>query len=109
MGWLRFKPGKRDAFFAVARPFIEGARSEEGCEFFEMIASQYDPDLVVVMECFKSREAHEAHLKTPHFLESWKVLNEFCDEGTFKNIFSDHVEPDSHKFGTADTEETPTA
>lgn len=99
MGWLKFRPGKRDAFIAASRGYIEACRAEEGCEFFDFSLSPFDPDLAMVMECFASREVHElAHLKTGHFKTFWKQLGEVCVEGRFENIFADHVEPDSARF-----------
>jgi quinol monooxygenase YgiN len=99
VGWLTFMPGKRDEYFAWARPFIEASQAEEGCLFYEHSPHPYISDLVLVMECFKDEAAHAAHRKTPHFEATWKELNRLCDKGTFEDIFSDQVEPSSHKFG----------
>ena len=99
MGWLHFKPGKRDAFIAASRTYIETCRAEPGCEFFEFSVSPFDPDLATVMECFSDRRTHEeVHLKTEHFRKFWKDLGEVCIEGRFQNILSDTVEPDRHVF-----------
>ena len=99
MGWLRFKPGRRDAFIAAQRPYVEACRAEPGCEFFEFSVSPFDPDLATVMECFSSRAAHEqVHLNTEHFKAFWPALGEAAVEGSFLNILSDTVEPDSARF-----------
>ena len=99
VGWLRFKPGKRDAFIAASREYIETCRAESGCEFFDFSLSPFDPDMAMVMEGFSSREIHEeAHLKTPHFKEFWRKLGEVCIDARFLNILSDTVIPDSAKF-----------
>ena len=99
MGWLRFKPGKRDAFIAASREYIETCRAERGCEFFEFTLSPFEPDVAMVMECFSSRETHEdVHLKTAHFEEFWKKLGGVCIDARFLNILSNTVTPDSAKF-----------
>ena len=101
MGWLKFKPGMRDAFVASSAWYVDVCREEPGCVFFDMCLSPRDPDVAMVMECFASGEAHDQHLTTPHFHRFWKQLDDVCIEGTFQNIFSDTVVPDSAKFGTA--------
>ena len=99
MGWLKFKPGKRDAFIAASREYVEVCRTEAGCEFFDFSVSLFDPDMAMAMECFSSREMHAAHLETERFKTFWKQLGEVCIEGRFENIFADHIEPDSARFG----------
>ena len=79
VGWLTFRPGKRDEYFAGAQPFIEASQAEEGCLFYEHSPHPYIPDLVLIMECFKDEEAHAAHLKTPHFLEVAANSGAFAD------------------------------
>jgi quinol monooxygenase YgiN len=55
IGWLRVRPGKRDEFMALARPFIAITLREEGIDFFEFHLSSTDPDTVVV-----NREVQDA-------------------------------------------------
>ena len=35
IGWLTLKPGTRDEFMTLCRPFIAATREEEGVDFFE--------------------------------------------------------------------------
>jgi quinol monooxygenase YgiN len=99
VGWLRFKPGRRDAFIQASREYVETCRKERGCEFFEFSLSPFEPDIAMVMECFSSREIHEGeHLKTVHFEAFWKRLSDACIDARFLNILSDTVIPDSAKF-----------
>ncbi|MEJ0013401.1 MAG: antibiotic biosynthesis monooxygenase [Bauldia sp.] len=99
MGWLHFKPGKRDAFIAGSRDYVGKCRAESGCEFFDVSVSPFDSDLAMVMECFTSPEVHEAeHLNSRHFKQFWAALGEVCVEAHFENILSDTVIPDTTKF-----------
>jgi quinol monooxygenase YgiN len=100
IGWLRFRPGKRDAFVHASREYVDKCRKERGCEFFEFALSPYDADMAMVMECFSSAAIHEQeHLKTAHFETFWKSLGDACLDARFLNILSDTVQPDSAKFG----------
>ena len=101
IGWLSFAPGRRDGFMAMARPYVAACRAEPGCVFFEMNPSDTDPDVVTVMECFESAEAHAAHLRTPGFETFWAELGRIGRSGRFENIFAGRVEPDAVEFGGA--------
>ena len=101
MGWLKLRPGTRDAFIQRSASYIDVCRKEPGCVFFDFSLSPFDPDVAMVMECFASGEAHDLHLTQPHFKKFWQELSEVCVEGTFENIFADHVVPDTARFGDA--------
>ena len=102
MGWLHFKPGKRDDFIAKSRWYADACRAEAGCEFFDFSLCPFDPDLAMVMECFSDRRAHEEdHIASEHFKRFWKALGEVCVEGRFQNILSDTVKPERHVFSQA--------
>jgi quinol monooxygenase YgiN len=99
IGWLALKPGQGRGFVKVAQAYAAGCRKEDGCIFFEMNQSIDDPDVFVVAECFRDAEAHEAHLKRPLFLETWKHLESIGLNGKFENILADAVIADSATFG----------
>ena len=98
VGWLTCRPGRRDELVELLGPYVAACRQEEGCRFFEMTPSIHDPDMVVLVECFESREAHAAHLERPVFRDFWARLPEFCLEGRFENVLSSEVEPDRAEF-----------
>ena len=61
------KPGKREAFLAIARDdALHSVADEPGCLQFDICTSDDDPDLVTFYEVYRSREAFDAHLETPH-------------------------------------------
>jgi quinol monooxygenase YgiN len=98
IGWLTLKPGHGRDFVNVAQAYAAGCREEDGCIFFEMNQSIDDPDVFVVAECFRDAAAHEAHLKRPLFLESWKHIESIALSGKFENIFADSVIADGATF-----------
>jgi quinol monooxygenase YgiN len=99
IGWLTLKPGKRDEFLVLSRPFIAATLQEEGVIFFEFHTSLTDPDGAVVVECYKDREAHELHWTTPHFSAMWRNVERLALEGRFENIFADRTATDVVQFG----------
>ncbi len=62
MGWLRFRPGKREEFLVIYQRGAEATRKEPGCVFYDYGVSPTDPDLMYLLECFASEEAHAEHL-----------------------------------------------
>jgi quinol monooxygenase YgiN len=74
------KADKLDAFLAHA---LDDARSsqatEPGCLQFDVLRSPDHPRRVVFYEVYRSRQAFNDHLNTPHV-------------GRFRNILADHVE-----------------
>jgi quinol monooxygenase YgiN len=98
IGWLTLRPGQGRGFAKVAQAYAAGCREEDGCIFFEMNQSLDDPDVFVVAECFRDAEAHEAHLKRPLFLESWKHIESIALSGRFENIYAGSVSVDAISF-----------
>jgi len=106
IGWLTLRPGTRDEFMALARPYIATCLQEEGCLFFEMNPSGSGPDVVTVAECCKDEEAHEAHLRPPAFQAMWAEIGRLALHGRFENIFPDRVLPDTVSFVGAEAAAT---
>ncbi len=69
---LRLKPGMADKAVAAARKVVAGTVKEDGCIFYDMHRSIHDPDKLVVVERWASREALDAHMHTPH-LKAWRA------------------------------------
>ena len=98
VGWLKLKPGRREAVLAIARAYVEACRREPGCLFFEMVPSLDDPDGLVIAECFADAAAHATHLETLGFASFWNVLNREGVSGRFENIIAGQVTPDGARF-----------
>ena len=98
IGWLKLRPGKREEFMALARPFIATTLKEDGVEFFEFHLSSTDPDTVIVVEKYRTAEVHDLHNQTAHLAEIWGHVQRLCIEGRFENVFADRVEPEFERF-----------
>lgn len=98
MGWLHFRPGKREEFVAIYREGAEATRKEPGCVFYEYGLSETDPDAMIIMECFASEEAHAEHLQQPHFKKVWAAFERLGASGKFEDIWADTGKPSSVAF-----------
>jgi quinol monooxygenase YgiN len=68
---LTIKPGSKEALEAPAAACIAETRKEKGCISYELFASMHDPEKLVFVEQWESREALTAHSKQPH-LQAWR-------------------------------------
>ena len=98
IGWLKLRPGARDEFMTLARPFVAETLKEDGMIFFEFHHNSFDPDGVVVVECYRDHATHERHWTTSHFKEMWAHVERLTLEGHFENVFAARIEPDHIRF-----------
>lgn len=68
---LTIKSGSAEAVIAAAKPCIEGTRAEPGCVSYDLNHSVTDPDTMVFVERWATRDAIDAHMRMPHFL-AWR-------------------------------------
>ena len=69
---LRIKAGSKEAVAAAALPCILATRGEAGCISYDLLGSVTDPETVVFVEEWESREALQAHFGQPH-LDAWRL------------------------------------
>ena len=101
IGWLKVKPGKRDEFIDLVHPYSATTIAlEEGIEILEFHPASTDPDMVIVIEKYRTPEVHDLHHKTEHFERMWAQVQRLCVAARFENIFADRVEPDLISFKT---------
>ena len=58
---LQLQPGSRALILAAAPPVQALTRAEPGCIAYDFFPCSDDPDKLVFIECFTSREAHAWH------------------------------------------------
>lgn len=68
---LTTKPGAAEALRQAAKACIEATRKEEGCVAYDLFQSLNEPDQLVFVEKWETREALTAHSKQPH-LVAWR-------------------------------------
>ena len=60
---FRIRPGTIEAFVAAAYALIDSTRRESGCRLYDLHASVTDPDRLVALEQWDSRQSFENHRK----------------------------------------------
>jgi quinol monooxygenase YgiN len=98
LGWMVASPGKRDEFMALAGPYRAAVLQEPGVVFFEIHASATDPNLILIVECFETPEAHDTHLATPNFAAMWKECQRLIAEAKFEDIYAASLSTAVFKF-----------
>ena len=86
------QPGTLEPFVDAAHPAIEATRRESGCVLYDLHASVTDPERVVFVEQWESREALDAHFASPH-LAAFAIANRpFVVSVKTEIIYPDRVE-----------------
>lgn len=63
-------PGQSATLTEVLHSLVAPTRLEDGCLRYDLHRDPADEAVLVFLETWASREAHQAHLKTPHFLQA---------------------------------------
>lgn len=65
---FRLKPGAKAAFLRLVNENARAScREEPGCQRFDVLATDREPDRIVLYEIYDDRAAFDAHIKTGHF------------------------------------------
>jgi quinol monooxygenase YgiN len=70
-GTIRIAPGKREAALPHIRAIVAASRAEPGCIAYSFSFDVNDDHLVHIFECFRDREAREAHRGAAH-MKAWR-------------------------------------
>ena len=73
--FLHAKPGQEEAVKQAALACVPPTRAEPGNEMYVLHQDMAEPALFVFVEHWKSRQALDEHMQTPHF----KRLGDACD------------------------------
>ncbi|MCD2173800.1 putative quinol monooxygenase [Rhizobium sp. C4] len=65
---VNLKPGTVEDFVAAAAPCLIGTRAEEGCISYDLHRREGEPNTLVFVERWESREHLKAHFSAPHML-----------------------------------------
>ena len=66
------KPGTRNKCLEPARACIAASRHDPGCIAYDLNLSVSDPNRMVFIEVWESREALDQHFQTAHF-RAWRA------------------------------------
>ncbi len=89
---LRLKPGTAETAAAEARKVVAGTVKEDGCLAYDFHVSVTDPDRLVAVERWQSREALERHNLMPHLLAWRAVVREIVIDRKIHIISPESVE-----------------
>ena len=66
VGSFKAQPGKEDEGLEAFKALVEPTHAEDGCILYALHQGSDDPARLTFIERWASREALDAHLKTPH-------------------------------------------
>lgn len=89
---FRIRPGTIEAFVAAAYTAIDTARREPGCLLYDLHASVTDPDRLVCLEQWDSRETFDRHLAAPHIATFSEAIKPYVLSTRVEIIHPDHVD-----------------
>jgi quinol monooxygenase YgiN len=78
---VKAKPGQEDAVKEVLLSLVEPTRQEPGCLCYNLHQSKSDPGMFMFYEQWASKEAIDAHGKTPHMKALGGKLKDKTDKG----------------------------
>jgi quinol monooxygenase YgiN len=76
---IKAKEGKAEEIIQLFRDIVPKVRQEEGTLYYTLNREPAKPDVLVVMERYRDRDALKVHSKTPHFLEMFQKMGPFVD------------------------------
>ncbi|MBW2395945.1 MAG: antibiotic biosynthesis monooxygenase [Deltaproteobacteria bacterium] len=93
-GTIELDPTRRDTALTTAKPYIDGALTQDGCEAYTWSADLSSPGRVEVFERWTSEADLAAHFAGPHYHAMLKALGAFGLKSSEVSKYRvDHREP----------------
>lgn len=95
---VRCKPEDRERVRELMLEYVEPARQEPGCLYYDIFQEQNDPDVFYILDGWANQAAVDAHVEHPNVPRVNALLHPLLVEGptlTFGKRISDW--PDSKK------------
>ena len=89
---LDLRPGSAGAVKKAARPLVAETLREQGCLAYELCQSDDNPDRLVFVERWESREDLERHFTEPHLAEFSRTVKSYMQNERVEIIEADSVE-----------------
>ncbi len=77
---MLIQKGRTEEAITAFAPAIESSHSEPGCSLCALHRDVHDPDTLVLIEQWESREAHDRHLERPHILKLTETVSPLVSE-----------------------------
>lgn len=85
---MKAKNGEKDKIIEKSQDIIESSRLESNCISYDLFASTEDDDVLMMFEKWKNQNALDLHMKTKHFKEFGKAIEEFLAEDLKIYVYS---------------------
>ena len=83
---IKLNPGSLETIREAAKPCQEATRTEPGCVSYDFYVSIDDPDAMVFVECFKSKQDHAWHSDQPYVQEFLSVFRPLAVDTKLETI-----------------------
>jgi quinol monooxygenase YgiN len=70
---FELKPEHRDDFIKLMKSHAALSRAEDGCQQFDVLQAQEDPNRIFFVESWRDRAALDVHAKVPRMAENQKI------------------------------------
>ena len=74
-------PGKREAFITRVKEegILAAVRAEDGCIRYDYYLSEKDPDEILLIEQWESKQHQQVHIAQPHMAQLRKIKEEYIE------------------------------
>ncbi|MBE7043500.1 MAG: antibiotic biosynthesis monooxygenase [Ruminococcaceae bacterium] len=72
-------PGKREAFIEKAKEegIVDMVRAENGCICYDYYYSEKDPDEILLIEAWESKQHQQIHIEQPHMARLREIKEDY--------------------------------
>ena len=81
-------PGKREAFVQRVKQegIVDAVRAENGCIRYDYYYSEKDPNELLLVEAWESKEHQQIHLDQPHMVQLRALKDDYIETTTLKEF-----------------------
>lgn len=81
-------PQKREAFLEKMKQtgIADAIRAEDGCIMYDYYLSEKDPDNILLIEQWESKEHQKIHIEQPHMAKMREFKNDYIAKTTLGEI-----------------------
>ncbi len=79
-------PGKREAFVQRVKTegIVDAVRAENGCIRYDYYYSEKDPNELLLVEAWETKEHQQIHLDQPHMVQLRALKDDYIETTTLK-------------------------
>ena len=79
-------PGKREAFVQRVKQegIVDAVRAENGCIRYDYYYSEKDPNELLLVEAWETKEHQQIHLDQPHMVQLRALKDDYIETTTLK-------------------------